>query len=162
MTLLEVMVGASILVVASLGALHCQYYVAGHGRMAEALIAATNTAQLLIEDWKSTGGPTEYDPSALSLGFSEARTVPSGFGVPEGMGATLNDAVYSITLNGIPLLVMLKYINVNGDDQAETTLRQLGVVVRFEAPEGDDGDLRFTEMPPVVLVTYVRRDASNG
>ncbi len=162
MTLLEVMIGASILVVACLGALHCQYYVAGHGHVAKAIITATNTAQLLLEDWKSTGGSMEYDPSELSLDFSDALAIPTGFGVPEGLGAVLNDAVYSINLNDVPMLVMLKYLNVIGDNQAETTLRQLAVVVRFKARGNEDEDARLEEMPPVTLVTYVRRDGSNG
>lgn len=161
-TLLEVMVAASILIVASLGALHCQYYVAGHGRIAEAVVTATHTAQLLLEDWKSTGGSEEYDPSSLSLGFSEAMAIPTGFTTPGGLGAALNDAVYSITLNDVPMQVMLKYLNVIGDDDAETTLTQLAVIVHFETSDDGEDESRFEEIPPVILVTYVRRDASNG
>lgn len=162
MTLLEVMMAASILVVASLGALHCQYYVAGHGKVAGATMAAANTAQLLLEDWKSTGGSLEYDPSDLGLGFSSAQAIPSGFATPEGLGAVLHDGVHSIVMNNVPMLVMLKYLDVNSDDLAKTTLRQLAVVVHFEAPANDGEDTRFSEMPPVTLVTYTRLDASNG
>jgi len=163
MTLVEVMMAASILVVAALGALHCQYYVAGHGRLAAATMAAANTAQLLLEDWKSTGGSLEYDPSNLELGFSNALAIPAGFTAPEGLGAALNDAAYAIGINDIPMLVILKYLDVNDDDQAAATLRQLAAVVHFEAPGDDDSsETRFSEMPPVTLVTYVRLDASGG
>lgn len=157
LTLVEVMVATVVLVVAALGALHCQYYAAGHGKIARAQVAAARTAQLLIEDWKSTGGSTEYDPSILGLGFSPLA-IPAGFTTPEGLGAPLNEAVYSITLDGTPMLAMLKYLDVNEDGQAAAALRQLAVVVRF----ADDSESRLVEMEPVTLATYVRLDGSDG
>ncbi len=162
LTLIEVMVAAVILVVAALGALRCQYYAAGHGRIARAQIAAARTAQLLIEDWKSTGGSTEYDPSILGLGFSEPLTIPNGFTTPEGLGTPLNDAVHSITLDGTPMLVMLKYLDVLEDGQATAALRQLAVVVRFAEGDEENPDDRLLGMSPVTLVTYVRLDGSDG
>ncbi len=162
LTLVEVMVATVILVVAALGALRCQYYAAGHGRIARAQIAAARTAQLLIEDWKSTGGSTEYDPSDLQLGFSEPLAIPDDFSTPEGLGTPLNDGVHSFTLDGTAMLAMLKYLNVNEDDQATAALRQLAVVVRFaETGDEDSGD-RLADMSPVTLVTYVRLDESDG
>lgn len=161
LTLIEVMVAAVVLVVAALGALRCQYYAAGHGRIARAQIAAARTAQLLIEDWKSTGGSLDYDPSILGLGFSEPLTIPEGFTTPSGLGTALHDAVHAITLDGTSMLVMLKYLDVTENDQA-AALRQLGVVVRF-ADGGEEGpDERLLDMSPVTLVTYVRLDGSDG
>ena len=164
--LVEVMVAAVILVVAALGALRCQYYAAWHGRIARAQIAAGQIAQLLLEDWKSTGGSTDYDPSGLGLGFSESSASPSGFTTAAQLGDVLNGAVYAITLNDTPLLMVLKYLDVSQDSLAKATLRQLAVVVRFSGSGsgGDAGspDSRFADMPPVTLVTYVRLDASNG
>ena len=161
MTLAEVMVASVVLVVAALGALRCQYYATGHGRTARAQIAAARVAQLLIEDWKSTGGSTEYDPYALDMGFSRARAIPDGFTTAEGLGAVLNDGVYAITVDGMSILAMLKYLDVNEDGSASAALRQLAVVVRFA--EGDNtADNRLADMDPVTLVTYVRLDGSSG
>jgi hypothetical protein len=161
-TLMEVMVAAVILVVAALGALRCQYYAAGHGRIARAEIAAARVAQLLLEDWKSTGGSTEYDPSGLGLGFSQPLTVPDGFITAEGLGVVLNDAVHAITVDDTAMQVMLKYLDVNEDGQAGAALRQLSVVVRFAAGDNDSSDGHLTEMTPVTLVTYVRLDGADG
>jgi len=159
-------VAAIILVVAAMGTMRCQYFAATHARIARAQTAAAHVAQLLSEDWKSTGGSTEYDPTALGLGFSEPLAVPSGFTTAEGLGSTLNDGVYSVTVDDAPLLVMLKYLDVVQDSHVEATLRQLSVVIRFGATRGredqHDPDNRLAEMPPMTWVTYVRIDASNG
>jgi Tfp pilus assembly protein PilE len=166
LTLVEVMMAAIILVVAAMGTLRCQYYAATHGRIARAQTVAARIAQLLLEDWKSTGGSTEYDPTGLDLGFSEPRTIPSGFTTAEGLGSALNNAVYAITLDKAPILVMLKYSDVVRDGHAEATLRQLSVVIRFGGTDGKsdqhDADNRLADMPPMTLVTYTRIDASNG
>lgn len=161
MTLAEVMVATVVLMVAALGSLRCQYYATGHGRTARAQIAAARVAQLLIEDWKSTGGSTEYDPFALGLGFSSARAIPDGFTTAAGLGAVLNDGVYAISIDGTPMLIMLKYLDVNEDGLAAAALRQLAVIVRF-VEGGDTGDDRLVDMDPMTLVTYVRLDGSSG
>jgi hypothetical protein len=158
-------VAAVILSVTALGAFEYQYYAAAQGRIAGGQIAAARAAHLLLEDWKSTGGSTAYDPSSLSLGFSAGCAVPAGFTTPTGLGTTLNNAVYGITLDNLPMLAMLKYVDVDQDTQAKTTLRQLAVVVRFA--QIDQGGMsvpesRFAGLSPVTLVTYVRLDGSNG
>ncbi len=162
-TLVEVAVASAILVVAALGALRYEYYAVGQGQIARAQIAATHAASLLLVDWKSTGGSAEYDPSRLGLDFSSPRAVPVDFGVPEGLGNVLNEAVYTLRQDDVPLTVMLKYRDVNQDAQAEATLRQLAVIVRYRGTgTGDDPDDRLVGLPPVTLVTYVRLDATNG
>ena len=161
MTLVEVMVATVILVVAALGALRCQYYATGHGKIARAQIAAARIAQLLIEDWKSTGGSPEYDPSALGLGFSGPETIPNGFTTAGISGSVLNNAVYAVTIDEMPMLAMLKYLDVNEDGLASAGLRQLAVVLRFVENRRDAGD-RLGKMDPVTLVTYVRLDGSDG
>jgi len=166
LTLIEVMVAMAILAIATLGALSSQYHAAVHARISDAQIAATRTAQLLLEDWKSTGGSDEYKPSDLKLGLSEALSVPSDFTVPAGLGTTLNNAVYGITIDNMPMLVMLKYKDVAQDLIAQVTLRQIAVIVSFGtssaagAPKSIDD--RLKKMPPVVLTTYVRVDAASG
>lgn len=151
-----------VLVVISLGALRYQYYAVAQGQLARAQIAATHTAHLLLEDWKSTGGATDYNPSRLGLGFSAPQSLPAGFTTPEGLGNTLNEAAYTLEQNGTTLTVALKYKNVSQDTGAETTLRQLAVVARFAQAGEHDANSRLTGLPPITLVTYVRLDATNG
>jgi len=167
-TLAEVMVAMAILVIASLGALSYQYLAAKHARIARAQIAGTRTAQLLLEDWKSTGGSEEYDPAALGLGFSDRLQIPGYFSQGEGggLGSPLHDRVYEVTVENFPMVVMLKWKDVNYDIVAQTTLRQLAVMVEFGEVTGT-GNLKHTSgwsegIPRVVLTTYVRRDASSG
>jgi len=165
-TLIEQMVAAAILAVATLGALEYQYYAAGMGRIARGQVAAARAAHLLLADWKSTGGSLEYDPFHLGVGFSGGSGVPAGFTTPAGLGTTLNSAVYGITLDNLPMLTMLKYLDVAQDTQAKTTLRQLAVIVRFvQVEEGgcmSTPESRFAGLPPITLVTYVRLDGSDG
>jgi len=158
-------VAAAILAVATLGTLQYQYFAAGQSRIAQARVAAARVAQLLLEDWKSTAGSAEYDPSRLGLGFSEGTTVPSGFTTPSGLGATLNDVVYSITLNDVPTLILLKFVDVEQNTQARTTLRQITVVIRFgQVDSGGEVSVesRFADLPPIIFATYVRLDATDG
>lgn len=165
-TLIEQVVAAAILAVATLGALQYQYFAAGQARIARVQSAAARAAHLLIEDWKSTAGSSEYDPAQLGMGFSAGVAVPSGYTTPDGLGATLDDAVYAGTFSEVPALVMLKYLDVAEDTLAKTTLRQLAVIVRF-GQVGSGGSLaatdsKFAQLPPITLVTYVRLDATDG
>jgi prepilin-type N-terminal cleavage/methylation domain-containing protein len=165
-TLIEQVVAAVILAVATLGALQYQYFAAGQGRIARVQIAAARAAHLLIEDWKSTAGSTDYSPSGLGMGFSSGVAVPSGYTTAGGLGATLNNVVYGATFCGVPALVMLKYLDVAEDALAKTTLRQLAVIVRF-GQVGAGGSItvaesKFAQLPPITLVTYVRLDATDG
>lgn len=165
-TLVEQMVAAAVLAVATLGTLGYQYHAAAMGRIARGQIAAARAAHLLLVDWKSTGGSTEYDPANLGLGFSESGTVPAGFTTPAGLGTTLNGTVYGITLDNLPMLALLKYLDVDEDAQAKTTLRQLAVIIRFAQVNPGGGlstpESRFAGLPPVTMVTYVRLDGSDG
>jgi prepilin-type N-terminal cleavage/methylation domain-containing protein len=145
-TLIEIMVAMVILAVAALGALAYQYHAAAHARIAKTEITATRTAQLLLEDWKSTGGSPNYDPTALNLGFSTIEEEPQ--------------ADYFITIDNLPMYIVLSHDNVDYDPIAEVTLREISVTVRWHrdyssgAIEADD--------PALTLTTYVRIDASGG
>jgi hypothetical protein len=108
------------------------------------------TAQLLIEDWKSVGGSTAYNPLNLQLGFSSA-SVPSGFTMGQSIGSTLNNTVYTITINTVPMLIILGYSDVSHDAISGTTLRQLTAMVRWQ-----QGSTLCDS--PVVFTTYVRLD----
>jgi len=164
-SLVEQAVAGVVLAIAALGALQYEAFAAGQARIARVQTAAARAAQLLIEDWKSTAGSDQYDPSTLGLGFTHAGAAPTDFTTAAGLGATLNGAVYSITLCDMPTLVALLYLDVEQDTVAKTTLRQLAVVARY-GQAGAGGvtvpEPRFTDLPPIILVTYVRLDATDG
>lgn len=164
-TLIEQVIAAVVLAIAALGALQYEYFAAGHARIARVQTAAARAAQLLIEDWKSTGGSDQYDPSALGLGFTHAGAAPTDFTTATGLGATLNGAAYSVTMCDMPILVALLYVDVEQDTVAKTTLRQIAVVARY-GQAGSGGittpDPKFADLPPMILVTYVRLDATDG
>ena len=154
-TLIEVMVAMTILTIAALGALSYQYHAAGHVRIARAQSAATHVAQLLLEDWKSTGGSEEYDPSILTLGFSSPLPIPAKWANVR-VTNPLNDAVYAVTTDDLPMLVMLNWEDVAFDTTAGIKLRQLDVTVKFGVVN------QLDNIPSVTLTTYVRGDASGG
>jgi hypothetical protein len=161
-TLIEVMLAMAILTVAVLGSLSYQYYAAAHARIAHAQITATCTAQLLLEDWMSTGGSKDYDPAKLGLGFSSASAIPADFSQEEDLGNPLNQAVYAITIDEMPMLVMLSRKDVAHDITTGATLRQLGIIVEFGTLATDTKAGRLEDLPPLILTTYVRADASGG
>jgi type II secretory pathway pseudopilin PulG len=141
-TLVEAMVATSVIVIAAIGSLAYQYFGVKHIRIANAELAATRIGQLLIEDWKSTGGSTEYDPMTLGMDFAAPEAGELG--------------AYTITVDGLKMYVFLEYENVAVDDFAGVTLREITVTIRWRsdfAPGGieDDG-------PGVVLTSYVRCD----
>jgi len=137
-TLVEVMVATVILGVATIGALSYQYHASGHNKIAKAQICGTRTAQLLLEDWMSTGGSKEYDPAALDMGF-----------LPE-------NGAYAITVDDVPMQVALTWKDVDNDPDAQVTLRELCVAVEFGTAD------TMENIRPVILTTYVRTDASGG
>lgn len=167
-TLIEVMLATAILAIAALGTMGYQYYSAGHARTARAQIIAVRTAQLLLEDWKSTGGSEDYDLGALGLGFSSRLFVPSQWsqGQGGGTGSPLHDSAYAVIVDDLPMLITLIWDDVATDPIAETKLRQLAVVVKFGEID-NNGDLTFPEsylenVSSLVLTTYVRLDGSGG
>ncbi len=173
-TLIEVMVATVVLSIVSLGALGYQYHAVNQSRIAKAQKTATRTAMLLIEDWKSTGGSANYDPTALNMGFKVAETKASKFDYGDGMGATLNGKVYAITINDVPLEIVLKYKDIAHDDIAQITLRQLAVIAKFEEEQQGSSSAKAgsysTQVtgslipynPAIYLTTYIRVDASGG
>jgi type II secretory pathway pseudopilin PulG len=152
--LVEAMVATVILSIATLGALSYQYYAARHARIAQAQITAMCTAQLLLEDWKSTSGSQEYDPTTLGLGFSSLM-IPSYFseGKGKGVGTPLNNTAYTITVDNVLMWLILRWKDVDNDPIAGITLRELAISIKWW--EGSD-------VPPIILTTYVRLDESDG
>ncbi len=165
-SLIDAMAAMLLLSVVAVGAMGYQYYAAIHAKIARAQIVATRTAQLLLEDWKSTGGSPNYDPSELKLGFKGPLQVPAHWseGIPGGLGQPLNSCVYSIEVDDLPMFVMLNWLDVAEDPDAEIKLRQISVTVRFVSSEEMTGGVesRLANLEPIILTTYVRSDASGG
>ncbi|MGD0784877.1 MAG: prepilin-type N-terminal cleavage/methylation domain-containing protein [Sedimentisphaerales bacterium] len=149
-TLIEVMVAMTVIVIVAIGALNYQYYAVQHSQIANTQTTATHAAQLLMDDWMSTGGLTTYDPTALHLGFTSA-TVPTGFTMGTAIGTTLNNLIYLNTVNNVPMQIILGWSDFTPDPVTGAKLRQLTVMVRW--PVG--GTLCTS---PVILTTYIRVD----
>jgi hypothetical protein len=136
------MLAVAIIVIASLGTLCYEYLCVHHIRYARAQLSATRTAQLLLEDWKSTGGSLSYYPEELNMGFN----VPPG----DMWGD------YMTIIDGLRYFISMSRSDVDNDEFAGVTLRRLDVSVRWRSDLGygspDNGD------PSVNLTTYVRQD----
>jgi prepilin-type N-terminal cleavage/methylation domain-containing protein len=164
-TLIEVMAAMAILVISSTGALSYQYFSAKDAQKARAQLVATRVALLLLEDWKSIGGSKEYNPQTLGLGFSSPLPVPSHFSEGQGVGngTPLHDAVHDITVDDIPMMVMLTWDDIDQDDTSGVVLRQLNVEVQFGTTWMDITKRKQYEgLKPVILTAYVRIDGAGG
>ena len=147
-TIVEVMVAMAIVIIVALGTLSFQYNNVRQSRTSEAQITAARLGQLLLEDWKSTGGDSEYDPNDLML--------DPGF-------VLVTTGNYKITLDYQTFYIQLAQqlapvsSGSNPDPVAGVTLQQLSVTVSWRkdyaagAVSGSDHTLTFT--------TFVRRDS---
>ena len=143
-SLIEVMVSVAIIVVVALGTLCYQYLSVKHSRIALAQNTATRIGQLLLEDWKSTGGDTDYDPSSLGLGF--AALVPASAGC---FLITLDNQTFYIQL-------VLPPTQIDQDTVANIKLLRLNVIVKWRK-DYTLGAISASD-PQVSLTTYVRRE----
>jgi len=144
-TLPEVMVSVAITVVLALGTLCYQYQGVRHSRTAEAQVTATRIAQLLLEDWKSTGGDPDYDPEALGLGFTTPHSGEFG-----SCMITLDDQSFYLQLN------RSNAPDPSYDSVAGVQLLQINVEVKWRK-DFTRGAVSSND-PSISLTTYVRRD----
>jgi hypothetical protein len=92
--------------------------------------------------------------------------IPSHFseGVGQELGSPLRDSVYDITIDYVPMMIMLTWSDVAQDDVSRVILRQLNVTVMFGSTDQDT--VRNQEISeglrPIVLTTYVRVDGAGG
>jgi Tfp pilus assembly protein PilV len=142
MTLVEVMLAASVIAVAALGTLCYEYLCVDHIRFARAQLAATRVGQLLIEDWKSSGGSADYNPENLHMGFVLPPELPAGN--------------FVTTIDGLTLHITMSHSDVATDPVAGVTLRRINVVVHWRKDFGNGAV--DNDDPGVNLTTYVRRD----
>jgi prepilin-type N-terminal cleavage/methylation domain-containing protein len=156
-TLTEIMVAMVIICVAAVGVLDYQYNSLKQSRFAQVQLTASRTAQLLIEDWKSQGGSSTYDPTKLNMGFVSSTGTTEFLG-GQSVSGILNNAIYSITINKVPLKIVLVYSDVAEDEISQTTLRQLTAIIKWRTGEAMGGGGQSLCTTPVTLSTYVRLD----
>jgi len=143
-SLIEVSVAVAVLAVAAIGALGYQYHATRRTILAKDKLTATRTCCLLLEDWKSTGGEDNYDPSTLDMGFTATGTADQ----------------YRTRVNGLPMVVTLGWRDLESDSDAGVTLREIRTTVRWRQDRAL-GTIRTSD-PSFVMTTYVRRDQSAG
>ena len=163
-TLVEAVLAMSILVITALGALSYQYHSARHSRIARELITATRTAQLLLEDWKSASGANNYNPVLLGLGFSSPTPIPDEFSHSEVPGSVVNDSIYTITVDGVPMQIMLKWQDLDNPYGITAALRELTVIIKCGEENSGNSTIEsaLENMPPIIMATYVRLDEASG
>jgi len=143
-TLVELVVSTLVLAVASVGALTYQFHAVKRAKAAQSEITATQLAQLILEDWKSNGGSEFYDPIGSKMGLESAGT----------------EKYYKTTLNQFPMRIQLKHSDVNTDEAAGVTLREIQVAVSWRRDYRDQNP--DAADPVFTATTYVRRDQSGG
>ena len=164
-TLVEVMTAVTVLSIIAIGSLNFQYYAARDSKISRTQITATRTAQLLLEDWMSTGGSEDYDPSQLGLGFTAINDTPSDLNKYSDLGNRLHEDLYVIEVDDIKMLVMLMSKEIAYDEAAKVKLRQLCVYVSIGVVFDKNNTVEKAEsdnVKPIILTTYVRVDASGG
>ena len=148
-TIVEVMVAVAIIAIVALGTLSFQYYSVRDSRSSEAQVTATRLGQLLLEDWKSTGGDSDYDATSLGLGFVAST--------PPATGS------YIITLDNQTFYIQMAQqlapvsSGSNPDPVAGVTLQELSVTVSWRKDFGN-GTISNSD-PTLNLTTFVRRDS---
>ena len=140
--IVEVMLAISLTSILAIGTLSYQYFDVKHGRQTDAQLMATRIGQLLLEDWKSTGGDADYDPESLNLGFSPPDVHEYGS--------------YRITLGTTTFYISLNNEDIQTDATAGVTLRSIAVTVKWRSDLGK-GVIRNYD-PALTFTTYVRRD----
>ena len=141
-SLIEALIASVVVAVLAIGGLSYQYLGAAHFKIAQSELAATRAGQLLIEDWKANGAPdiTNYDATELGIGFIKPDISDNSY--------------YTITVDGTKLHLTLSYNDVEVDEDAGVTLRQLNVKVQWRQDSGS-GEID-TEDPSITLSTYAR------
>ena len=148
-TLVEMMISAAIIIIVALGTLSFQYQNVKNSRISEAQVTATRLGQMLLEDWKSTGGDPLYDATSLGLGFAAS--------IPPVTGS------YNITLDNQTFYIQMAQqlapvsSGSNPDPVAGITLQELSVTVSWRKDFGN-GTISNSD-PTLNLTTFVRRDS---
>lgn len=150
LSLVEIMVAMSVMVIAIIGAMGFRYYCALDARKADIQVTAARLGSMFLEDWAGNGGRLDYDPTGLTGLTSFSVSSPqAGVSAPGGFNAL---GTYGITANGVNYHAVLSYI-----DETPTVPRTLNVVVAWphKYPIGNysktEGPGRYNS---VMLTTY--------
>jgi type II secretory pathway pseudopilin PulG len=142
LTLIEAILAMAVLAIATLGSLAYAFHGAKQIKIAHAEMAAARTGQLLLEDWKSTGGDDAYDPTTIQMGFLA--------GTPGNFTTTVDGIKFYITLS--------PPTQVDEDLFSGVKLYEITVTVRwrndFSAGAVGPGD------PIATFTTYVRQSTN--
>jgi len=143
-TLIEGLVAIAMVAILGLGGLSYQYFGAKHFHIAHQELTATRAGQLIIEDWKSNGAIdiVNYDATQLGVGFEKPDPGDNSY--------------YTITIDNVNLHLTLSYADVEVDDDAGVTLRQINVKVQWETSAGG----LTQDDPSITLSTYARLDSN--
>jgi prepilin-type N-terminal cleavage/methylation domain-containing protein len=139
-TLVEVIVSVAVTIIVAVGTLSYQYYGVKHDRSAQAQFTAARISQLILEDWKSNGGDTAYDPTTLGLGFMKPE--------PAEYGTCL------FTLDRQTFYIQLTRNQIDYDSVAGVALIQISVTTRWRK-DFTRGGLVSSD-PTIVMTTYAR------
>lgn len=104
LALVEIMLAITVIVVAVIGAMGFRYYSALDARKADTQISATMVCSLLLESWRSVGGPSNYDPAAefssqLAISSGTGPATPADFTTLGSYHVTANRTNYYVTLS---------------------------------------------------------------
>lgn len=148
LTLIEVLIAAVIMFIVAIGGLLYQAYGAKHKRTAWAELTALRTGQMVMEDWKSTGGAVldganGYTPEDFDEDFDHDHS-----------------ETWTIEVEDLPMYVSLRSDDVETDQATGVTLKELEVLVQWNANFSDDAVQ--ANSPSLRLITYIRSDASGG
>ena len=143
LTLVEALVAMVMVSILGIGGLSYQYLGAKQFRIAHAELTATRTGQLIIEDWKANGAKDiiNYDATELGVGFLKPNVGDNSY--------------YTITVDGVNLYLTLSYKDVDVDEDAGVTLRQINVKVQWTNGQG----ALSPEDPSITLTTFARLDS---
>lgn len=147
MTIVEVVVALSTILVVVIGALSFQYYCAVDAREADVRAGANRLALLMLEGWRGAGGRTPGERYPFDPVEQFESIVPisgSSVGLP-GLSQELGR--YRVVLNRVNYFITLSYLDTSG---APRTLSATVAWSRNYKSEGLSQYVRF-----VALTTYV-------
>lgn len=104
MTLIEVMVSILLITIVVVAALGARYLAVKQARRADAYNTAGRLGLLLLEGWRSTGEPRDYDPEArfsgqmTITGGATGPTAPTGFTALDTYHVVQDNVNYYATL----------------------------------------------------------------
>jgi len=138
LTLIEVILAATIVIVAVIGAMGYRYYSALDARKADVQLTAARVALMFLDSWRGAGGraPTDtyniYNP--LNLSVSDCGLQVNAGGGPEVPSGFNLFGSYCVVAGGANYYATLSY-----QDDSGTGLRVLNVMVAWpeKYPNGE-------------------------